>query len=487
MALRGPARGARVALAAGALGICAAVALVLYPRQQPLALLGNDEALARMLANEPYAGGALSSMLSGKQGAGAAGKRGPEIPDPHPDPDPYPYPGHPARSPVRGEAADSTTAPANKARGAATTGLAHKTTGLSLTEDRNGEYASPALGRAHGCKPSPVTFYPGDDCDPLAAIEAPAIAAWQHNLAVGNPTKGGVHWTAGDTRDPRMDLTPRYGVHGGDSGLLFDRTYDAKGLFHTMYKPIIGWQPRDTHIGTKGAPMQLAARHARAAPAHAATAQRLLRRLVKQGDADMALGKADATAAPRRSEALLKEATRLYDAAFALGKQQRAHTHAPAAAAPRAPRRGRAASAAGGLMHAVDLIAASETQLRHLARSIASSADYARARASRDARAVRGELGKMGPPRAAPAAGAPRQQALAKVDADPYLNPNPSWGYQVPPACPLQTGRGSLPRTVQNGRASVPRNLNPNPSWGYQAPPLPTVAPTHVPTVHSLC
>ena len=65
MALRGPARGARVALAAGALGICAAVALVLYPRQQPLALLGNDEALARMLATAKSASTKIASATSG--------------------------------------------------------------------------------------------------------------------------------------------------------------------------------------------------------------------------------------------------------------------------------------------------------------------------------------------------------------------------------------------------------------------------------------
>jgi len=34
----------------------------------------------------------------------------------------------------------------------------HKVTGLTINQDRAGEYEGPTLGRAHGCKPEQVTI-----------------------------------------------------------------------------------------------------------------------------------------------------------------------------------------------------------------------------------------------------------------------------------------------------------------------------------------
>ena len=155
----------RLALVASVLGVCAAVAVVVIHRQQgPSALLGAEGlgaegTISNMLANQPF-----TQTLT------------PEIPDPHPDPDPYPYPGHPARSPTRGVVVHA-MAP-------------HKMTGLTLREQRNRVYASPHMGRAHGCKPEGITLVPGDDCDPLTAKMQPALARWESIRSSRQPTIG---------------------------------------------------------------------------------------------------------------------------------------------------------------------------------------------------------------------------------------------------------------------------------------------------------
>ena len=89
---------ARKGVATGA-AVVAAAALVLVS----VALVG--------WATQPQEGGAvelvtttssIARMLAAQQPKRIiAGKKGPEIPDPHPDPDPWPYPGHPARSPIK--------------------------------------------------------------------------------------------------------------------------------------------------------------------------------------------------------------------------------------------------------------------------------------------------------------------------------------------------------------------------------------------------
>lgn len=163
----------RLALTASVLGVCAAVAVVvLHMHHGPAALLGAESTIAHMLENEPFTGGALAGELANRR----EGKQLAEIPDPHPDPDPFPYPGHPARSPIRGVAVNA-LAP-------------HKMTGLTLREKRNGVYASPHMGRMHGCKPEGIILVPGDDCDPLTAKMQPALARWESIRSARNPTLG---------------------------------------------------------------------------------------------------------------------------------------------------------------------------------------------------------------------------------------------------------------------------------------------------------
>ena len=163
----------RLALVASVIGVCATVAVVVLHRQQgPSALLGAEGlgaegTISHMLANEPFTQG---ERLVGSQ------TLVPEIPDPNPDPDPYPYPGHPARSPIRGVAVNA-MAP-------------RKMTRLTLREQRNRVYASPHMGRAHGCKPEGITLVPGDDCDPLTAKMQPALARWESIRSSRQPTIG---------------------------------------------------------------------------------------------------------------------------------------------------------------------------------------------------------------------------------------------------------------------------------------------------------
>ena len=196
----------------------------------------------------------IASMLASQQPM-PAGKKGPEIPDPHPDPDPWPYPGHPARSP-RKELEGIFLNKLDKSSDAA---LAHEapTHKKTIRQDRAGIVAEPTLGRAHGCKPEQITAFSlssgaQDDCDPLAAVMQPAIDDFNKRVQEehGKPFAG-VHWTVGDV-GPDTDLFPYYERHGGYSGLGFhDIRYDtSKGVHPTLYKPTVGYERTKYPLGT---------------------------------------------------------------------------------------------------------------------------------------------------------------------------------------------------------------------------------------------
>lgn len=221
-------------------------------------------------ATQPQAGGgvemvtttsSIARMLAAQQPT-IAGKKGPEIPDPHPDPDPWPYPGHPARSPIRGKAlAQKQGSIQSSAKSTARKyGLAQvpkakdgaPTQKKTLREDRLGIVAEPQLGRAHGCKPEQITIMPTDDCDPLAAKMQPAIDAFDKRVQEEHGDNfAGVHWTSGDV-GPDTDAFPYFEHHGGYSGFGFhDVIYDThKGVHPTLYKPTVGYEPHKYTMGT---------------------------------------------------------------------------------------------------------------------------------------------------------------------------------------------------------------------------------------------
>jgi len=150
----------------------------------------------------------------------------PEIPDEFPDPDPYPYGGKvnfPDLNPFPPEKGTE------MARG-------FRRSQLSLRQDRNGETADMSLGGRHGCEPEQIVLFPGDDeCDPLRTKMAPVIQEHQRWLdSADERTKGGVHWTTGDTGDPRMELM---------DPSFRDRDIAVEKLKSTWFRPAIGVGP----------------------------------------------------------------------------------------------------------------------------------------------------------------------------------------------------------------------------------------------------
>mmetsp|Transcript_72680 Transcript_72680/g.106536 ORF Transcript_72680/g.106536 Transcript_72680/m.106536 type:complete len:937 (+) Transcript_72680:60-2870(+) len=122
---------------------------------------------------------------------------------------------------------------------------------LSLTQDRNGEFAKENMGRAHGCYVQQVTGGSAmlDDCDPLEEKMQPAIEVEQQHLAeITKGNVGGVHWTSGDV-PYNYDAFPMREAHGGYSGLS-DISFPAESIYPTVYKPTLGLGPGNFAVAT---------------------------------------------------------------------------------------------------------------------------------------------------------------------------------------------------------------------------------------------
>jgi len=289
-------------------------------------------------------------MLS-SQKPQSAGKKGPEIPDPHPDPDPWPYPGHPARSPVKpksGWGAVKSSAHSNFLARKSGLALAPKvapTQIKTLREDREGIVAEPQLGRMHGCKPEQITIMPTDDCDPLTAKMQPAIEKFDQRLQEEHGDNfAGVHWTSGDV-GPDTDAFPYYEHHGGYSGFGFhDMIYDSeKGVHPTMYKATVGWEPHKYTMGTS----HMKGRRDHSLKEYTSDNQQVAM-LIAQGNRDLVRSH---TAAPSRAVKLLRDATVDFTAA---------HAYKTRMAAPAVASRGNVKDAAAQ-MPPVSAIAAQKT------------------------------------------------------------------------------------------------------------------------------
>ena len=243
----------------------------------------------------------LAAMLAAQKPPAAAhvapaGKKGPEIPDPHPDPDPWPYPGHPARSPARARAQAPS---ARKARRQIKT----------LREDRLGIVAEPQLGRTHGCAPEQIVIMPEDDCDPLAAKMQPAIDKFDKRVQEEHGDNfAGVHWTSGDV-GPDTDAFPYFEHHGGYSGFGFhDIIYDThEGVHPTLYKPTIGYERHKYTLGTSF--MKQKTDHSLK---EYKDDNKQMAMLIAEGNHDLIRSK---TAAPSEAVRLLRDATTDFKAA----------------------------------------------------------------------------------------------------------------------------------------------------------------------------
>jgi hypothetical protein len=418
---------ARHGVATGA-AVVAAAALVLVS----VALVG--------WATQPQEGGAvelvtttssIARMLAAQQPKRIiAGKKGPEIPDPHPDPDPWPYPGHPARSPIKsgGKAAaaaqkqgsinavairakKSGLAQVPKAKNEAPT---HKKT---LREDRLGIVAEPQLGRAHGCKPEQITIMPTDDCDPLAEKMQPAIDAFDKRVQEEHGDNfAGVHWTSGDV-GPDTDAFPYYEHHGGYSGFGFhDIIYDThKGVHPTLYKPTVGYEPHKYTMGTSF----LKKRSDHSLKEYKSDDKQIAM-LIAEGNHDLVRSR---TASPSAAERMLRDATVDFKAARAYKNRMEPHASSQrTAAAPQQPSASRVAAqktlkhklqsrstkevaayvnglqgddAGGLLLNAVGAIDKEARQLRNVADSLQTSNNDRLERVSRETLDVKAALAAL--------------------------------------------------------------------------------------------
>jgi hypothetical protein len=439
----------RRAAAAGALALLAVVGLAAQQASAgaaATALAITTSSLAAMLASQQPG-----------QPVGAAGKKGPEIPDPHPDPDPWPYPGHPARSPTArrpvaktGLAAKqaphatkavflestmpyiASTIPLDAVRGArrppATTGLAAeqvphaskaaKRQQKTLRQDRLGIVAEPQLGRAHGCAPEQIIIMPQDDCDPLAAKMQPAIDRFaKREQDEHGDNFAGVHWTSGDV-GPDTDAFPYFEHHGGYSGFGFqDVIYDTKnGVHPTLYKPTVGYERHKYTMGTS---------FMKGKTDHSLKEynddNKQMAMLIAEGNTDLIRSK---TAAPSEAVRLLRDATVDFKAAheyktrLAAGadKRSKGHVRAAEAAPPSREAQKMLAKAlqphtskevqayvkglrgnddGGLLLNAVGAISREMRQLRDVAERLQTGNDDTMARVSRETLDVKAALAAL--------------------------------------------------------------------------------------------
>jgi hypothetical protein len=433
------------ASAAGALALLAAVAISAGWAAQQASAGAAATALATTTSS-------LAAFLSSQQPASAAGKKGPEIPDPHPDPDPWPYPGHPARSPTARRPAAKKQAPhATKAlflestmpyiastipldavrgarRPAAATGLAAKQAPhaskaakrqqKTLRQDRQGIVAEPQLGRTHGCAPEQIIIMPQDDCDPLAAKMQPAIDRFaKREQDEHGDNFAGVHWTSGDV-GPDTDAFPYFEHHGGYSGFGFqDVIYDSKnGVHPTLYKPTVGYERHKYTMGTsimKGKTDHSLKEYN--------DDNKQMAMLIAEGNHDLIRSK---TAAPSEAVRLLRDATVDFKAAheyktrLAAGADKRSKGHVRAAEAAPLSReaqkmlanalqphtskevqayvKGLRGNDDGGLLlNAVGAISREMRQLRDVAERLQTGNDDTMARVSRETLDVKAALAAL--------------------------------------------------------------------------------------------